>query len=54
MCIVMKRNMFEEKEFSKGVEKKRNKYLYWINLYGFGIIITNTCKGLKYDISVCN
>ena len=49
MNFVVKRNMFGEKKFAQGNVKRGKKFLYWINLWGFGIIITNTVKGLRYD-----
>lgn len=52
MSIVINRKMFGAKKLAKGGFTKRGKYLYWVNLWGFGIIITNTCKGLKYDMSL--
>lgn len=38
---------FGKKRFDKGSISKRGKFMYWINLWGFGVIITNTCKGLE-------
>lgn len=52
MSIVINKNMFGKRKFDKGGFTKRGKYLYWVNLWGFGIIVTNTCKGLKYDMSL--
>lgn len=52
MSIVINRKMFGAKKLAKGGFVKRGKYLYWVNLWGFGIIITNTCKGLRYDMSL--
>lgn len=50
MNIVIKRNLFEVKKLAKGSVKRKDKFMYWINIYGFGIIITNTCRGLMYDV----
>lgn len=54
MNFVFKKNMFDVRKLGRGGMNKHGKFLYWVNLWGFGIIVTNTCKGLKYDISVCN
>lgn len=43
---------FGKKQLDKGHISNRGKYMYWVNLWGFGIILTNTCKGLKYDMSL--
>lgn len=55
MNFVFKKNMFNVKKLGKGgLKNSQGKFLYWVNLWGFGIIVTNTFKGLKYDITVCN
>lgn len=43
---------FGKKQFNKGRIAKRGKYMLWVNLWGFGVIVSNTCKGLKYDMSL--
>ena len=43
---------FWKKKFGKGRIAKRGKYMVWLNLWGVGVIISNTCKGLKYDMSL--
>ena len=52
MSIIVNKEMFRAKKLQKGAVKNRGKYLYWINLWGFGVIITSTVKGLKYDLSL--
>lgn len=52
MSIVFTR--FGKKQFKKGSITKRGKYMYWVNLWGFGVIVSNTCKGLRYDMSLGN
>lgn len=40
MSIIVNREMFRSKKLQKGAVKNRGKYLYWVNLWGFGVIIT--------------
>lgn len=43
---------FGKRKFAKGLITKRGKYMVWLNLWGIGVIVSNTCKGLKYDMSL--
>lgn len=52
MNIVINKNMFNVKKLAKGGTKRKDKFIYWINLWGFGILVTNTCKGLRYELSI--
>ena len=54
MNIVLGRKMFKKRKLAAGGYSRYGKYVFWINIWGFGIILTNTCKGLKYDLSICN
>lgn len=49
MNIVINKNMFKARKLAKGIIKKNKKFIFWMNIYGFGILITNTCKGLSYE-----
>ena len=34
-------NKMVSKRFARGVLRKNNRYMYWVNLFGLGIMITN-------------
>ena len=52
MSIIVNREMFRSKKLQKGAVKNRGKYLYWVNLWGFGVIITGR-KGNHEEENRC-